>query len=149
MMGFIAGLLAGAAGAMGLGGGSVLLIYLTLMAGTPQLEAQGINLVFFLPCAVVALLFHLKSGLLKRRTLPCILTGLLGAALGTFLAGSVGEVLLRKLFAALLLLLGGREIFAKSAKGASQTGKEAAQSTAPAATHGDGLTPPERLDRRR
>ena len=46
-----AGFAAGALGAMGLGGGSVLILYLTLCAGLPQLQAQGINLTFFLPCA--------------------------------------------------------------------------------------------------
>ncbi len=147
MMGFIAGLLAGAAGAMGLGGGSVLLIYLTLVAGLPQLEAQGINLVFFLPCALVALLFHLKGGLLKRRTLPCILTGLLGAALGTFLAGSLGEALLRRLFAGLLLLLGGREIFSKSSKG-KKGGDSSSSAGRNAAQEGKALNPSERRDRR-
>ncbi len=146
MMGFIAGLLAGAAGAMGLGGGSVLLIYLTLVAGLPQLEAQGINLVFFLPCALVALLFHLKGGLLKRRTLPCILTGLLGAALGTFLAGSLGEALLRRLFAGLLLLLGGREIFSKSSK--REKGGDSPSAAGQNAAQGEALSPSERRDRR-
>lgn len=126
-MGFIAGLLAGAAGAMGLGGGSVLLIYLTLIAGIPQLEAQGINLVFFLPCALIALLFHMKGGLLKRRTLPCVVTGLIGAAAGAFLAGSMGDALLRKCFAVLLLILGAREIFSRSEKPNTEDSKAADQ----------------------
>ena len=34
---------------MGMGGGSILILYLTLMAGVPQREAQGMNLLFFLP----------------------------------------------------------------------------------------------------
>ena len=44
----IAGLLSGIIGAMGLGGGAVLLIYLSLIKGTDQLKAQGINLLFFI-----------------------------------------------------------------------------------------------------
>lgn len=114
MMGFIAGLFAGAAGAMGLGGGSVLLIYLTLVEGTAQLEAQGINLLFFLPCAIAALIFHCKNKLLKLKIFPAAITGLLGAAAGTFISGVVGDTLLRQAFAALLLVLGIKEIFSKS-----------------------------------
>lgn len=42
-------ILAGAAGAMGIGGGSVFLLYLTAFAGLDQMKAQGINLVFLSP----------------------------------------------------------------------------------------------------
>ena len=116
MIGFIAGLFAGAAGAMGLGGGSILIIYLTLLAGTPQLEAQGINLVFFLPCAAVALIFHFKNKLLKLSLLPAVLSGLAGAALGTYISGIIPEGILQKIFAVLLLTLGVREFFGEKEK---------------------------------
>ena len=115
-MGFIAGLLSGAAGAMGLGGGTILLIYLTLLANVSQLEAQGINLVFFLPCAATALIVHMKNKLLKLKLLPAVGTGLLGAALGLFLSEIIPEGILQKVFAVLLLILGIRELFAKEEK---------------------------------
>ena len=115
-MGFIAGLLSGAAGAMGLGGGTILLIYLTLFENVEQLEAQGINLIFFLPCAVVALIIHLKNKLIKFQLLPAVGTGLLGAALGLFLSGIMPEGVLQKVFAVLLLILGIKEFFAKDEK---------------------------------
>lgn len=110
MIRFIAALLSGAAGAMGLGGGSVLLIYLTLMEGLPQLEAQGINLIFFLPCAAVALIFHIKNGLVGKKIWIPILTGLLGAAAGLWLSGVIGEFWLRKIFAVLVLMIGVKEV---------------------------------------
>ena len=59
----VAGFAAGVAAAMGLGGGFVLLVALTL-TGTAQREAQWINLVFFLPVAALALFLHRKNGLL-------------------------------------------------------------------------------------
>ena len=43
----LAGLFSGIIGAMGLGGGAVLIIYLSVFTDMPQLEAQGINLIFF------------------------------------------------------------------------------------------------------
>ena len=41
-----AGLLSGIIGAMGLGGGAVLIIYLSVFTDMPQLKSQGINLLF-------------------------------------------------------------------------------------------------------
>lgn len=114
----LAGLLSGMAGAMGLGGGSVLLLYLTLWAGIPQLRAQGINLLFFIPNAVTALLLHSRSGLIDRRSaLICAAGGILGAGAGFLLAGRAGEGGLRVIFGVFMLLLGLRELFAKNSAG--------------------------------
>ena len=43
----IAGFLSGLIGSMGFGGGGVLIIYLVIFTNTPQIVAQGINLIFF------------------------------------------------------------------------------------------------------
>ncbi len=45
-------------GAMGMGGGGVLLIYLTAFAHVPQLKAQGINLISFLPTGLLATVIY-------------------------------------------------------------------------------------------
>ena len=58
--------LAGMAAAMGLGGGSFLIIYLTVFAGVSQQAAQGINLVFFIPAAACAVWLHTRNRLEKR-----------------------------------------------------------------------------------
>ena len=50
-----AGLLSGIIGAMGLGGGAVLIIYLSVFTDMPQLKSQGINLLFFIPIAAAAI----------------------------------------------------------------------------------------------
>ena len=110
MTDFFAGLLAGAMGALGLGGGSVLLLYLTLVLNTDQLAAQGVNLLFFLPVAAVSLFFHHRSGLVRWRMVwPAAALGLLGVWGGSALAGVLGSGLLAKLFGGLLLILGLRE----------------------------------------
>lgn len=114
MIRFIAALLSGAAGAMGLGGGSVLFIYLALAESMPQFEAQGINLIFFIPCAAVALIFHKKAGLITKGLWLPVLTGLIGAAGGIYLSSLIGEVWLRKIFAVLVLVIGAKELFGKN-----------------------------------
>ncbi len=110
----IIGFLAGAFGAMGVGGGGILLLYLTAFAGTDQLAAQGINLIFFLPAAAGAIVVHLKNGYIKwRSALISVLFGIPGVFLGSYIAGSIDESLLRTVFALFLLFLGGKELFAK------------------------------------
>lgn len=113
----IAGLLAGVIGAMGLGGGAVLIMYLSLLADIPQLKAQGINLIFFLPIALVAVsVYAFKKQIKWRTVLPLAAGGILGAVLGVFLADILGTALTSKLFGAALLFFGLKEIFSKVEK---------------------------------
>lgn len=105
-------LLAGAAAAMGLGGGFVLLVYLTVFAQVPQMEAQWINLIFFLPIGGLALIFHAKNRLIeKKAVLPAVLAGLAGAAGGAALAHFLGNEALTRVFAVFLAVIGGKELF--------------------------------------
>ena len=106
----LVGAAAGALGAMGLGGGGVLLLWLALH-GTGQLAAQGMNLAFILPVGLVGLWCHRKNGLVELRTaLPMALGGLAGLAAGVFLAERLEEGLLSRLFGALVALLALREL---------------------------------------
>lgn len=109
---WLAGILSGIIGAMGIGGGGILIIYLTLFANMEQMTAQGINLLFFIPCAVVALIIHSrKKRILWKIVLPMIIGGLIGVAGGSYLAGIIGSDILSKVFAVFLVLLGLKELF--------------------------------------
>ena len=55
----IAGFLAGLISSMGFGGGGIMIIYLVIFANTPQITAQGINLIFFIPCAILATVIYI------------------------------------------------------------------------------------------
>ena len=61
-----AGLLTGILSGFGIGGGSLLLLYLTLFAGVDQYQAGGINLLYFIACAPAALYSHIKNGLVQK-----------------------------------------------------------------------------------
>lgn len=112
---FITGLLAGAAGGMGIGGGGILLLYLSAFSKIPQLTAQGINLVFFLPIAAAAIFIHIKNGFIKWKTaVVSVLAGIPGVFLGAFVAKNMEETLLRGIFAVFLLIIGMRELFGKA-----------------------------------
>lgn len=109
----LAGLLSGMAGAMGLGGGGVLLIYLTVFAGIEQLNAQGINLIFFIPIAILSLIIYAKNKQINWKVvIKTSLCGLAGAFAGSLLAGLIGASLLSKIFAGMLIILGIYEFFA-------------------------------------
>lgn len=101
-------------GAMGFGGGSVLIIYLTTAADFPQKQAQGINLVFFIVTAFFALISNTKKGLTDKKALksflPLSLTGLI---VGFLLLPVIPSHLLKKLFGGALLLLGIKELLTK------------------------------------
>ncbi|MCL1831304.1 MAG: sulfite exporter TauE/SafE family protein [Oscillospiraceae bacterium] len=115
-MNHLAGFLAGATASMGLGGGFILIIYLSFFENISQSQAGGINLLFFLPIALVAALMHFKNGLIEKKLLPIIAAaGVAGAIGGSLLMYVLDEGLLRKLFAGLLLIVGAKELFGKSA----------------------------------
>ena len=108
----IASFLSGVLASMGLGGGSVLMIYLTVIQNTPQIQAQGINLAFFIPTGLTAIVIHTKNGLIRwRDALWCYPSGLLGVWAASLLLNQVSETLLPKLFAGLLAVIGFSEIF--------------------------------------
>ena len=111
----IAALLAGLLGSMGFGGGSVLIIYLTLFTDMPQKQAQGINLLFFIPCAIVSVLCNLKNNLVRLRTgLWVTLGGVFGIVLGTFIVGRLSSPILGKIFGGFVVLMGIITLFSKS-----------------------------------
>lgn len=110
----LAGLLTGILSGFGVGGGTLLLVYMTLMAGLDQQLAQGINLLYFLPAAMLALPAHIKNGYIEKKALlPAIGAGLICAALGAWTATAVNTDLLRKCFGIFLILIGIWELFKK------------------------------------
>ena len=113
VMGIILGFLSG----LGIGGGSLLILWLTLVLGVDQEIARGVNLMFFLPSAVLACLFRFRQGTLDlKRVLPGIAAGIIGATVFSLIGSNIDTALLRKPFGILLLITGLREIFYRPRK---------------------------------
>lgn len=113
LVGTILGFLTG----LGVGGGSLLILWLTMVLGMEQAMARGINLLFFLPSAIIACVFRWKQGNVDWKLIfPAILAGCFAAAGFSLVANRLDMTLLKKLFGGLLILTGLRELFYKSKK---------------------------------
>ena len=121
----LAGLIAGITGAMGLGGGTVFLLYLTVFANVPQLRAQGMNILFFLSSAVVAVIvYSIKKQIDWRTVLPMAGLASLGSLAGAVIIRFIDAELLSKFFAVFILAMGVRELFAKVKDPNKESGKQ-------------------------
>ncbi len=106
ILGFLAGL--------GVGGGSLLMLWLTMVVGMEYPQARIINLMFFLPSAIIATLFHRKQGSVKiKKILPAALFGCIAAAAASYIGKQINIDFIKKLFGGLLLFTGARELFYK------------------------------------
>lgn len=104
---FLCGLGASVISAWGVGGGTLLLLVMTLFLGVDQRSAQGINLLFFLPTAVSALVCHAKNGYLDKPALKsAVPTAVAAALIGAWAATAVDVAVLRKPFGIYLLASG-------------------------------------------
>ena len=79
-MPLLAGVGCGVLSAWGIGGGTLLLLVMTLVFGVDQTAAQGINLLYFLPTAAMGLIWHRQNGLLDKAVLRRIVPWALAAA---------------------------------------------------------------------
>ena len=64
-----AGFGAGILSAWGVGGGTLLLLVMTLILGVPQQQAAAVNLLYFLPTAAMGVIAHKRNGLLETEVL--------------------------------------------------------------------------------
>ncbi len=110
VLGFLAGL--------GVGGGSLLVLYLTLILGWSPEEARAVNLLFFLPGAAIATFLRRRDGSLELKTLMgAILAGCIAAGAASLLSKGMDVSLLKRLFGGLLIVTGLRELTYKGKSG--------------------------------
>ena len=123
-----AGLLTGVLSGFGIGGGSLLLLYLTLFAGVSQYTAGGINLLYFLACAPAALIAHIRNRLVDGKAVRwCAAAGVLTSVAAALLAARMDTDGLRRLFGVFLLYVGAKELFSRRADAADEQGDKPTQ----------------------
>lgn len=110
----LAGFLTGVLSGFGIGGGTLLLLWLTMVSGMDQVKAGGVNLLYFVCCALPALWGHWKNGLIeKKAVLWCAAAGLPACIAAAIVANWLDVTLLRRMFGVFLLFIGFRELFSK------------------------------------
>lgn len=111
------GTLLGFLSALGVGGGSLLMLWLTVVLGMDHMAARTINLLFFVPSAMVACYFNRRRGVISWKKLwPAIIAGVTGAMVFSWLSFRIETAWIRKLFGILLIATGLRELFYRPRK---------------------------------
>lgn len=111
LIGAASGILA----SMGMGGGFILLVYLTLFIDIEQKTAQGVNLLFFIPIIIVSVAIHIKNKLIDIKT--ALICGGIGAATvfaGFWAANSLENIWLRRAFAVFIIIAGLKDLFSRN-----------------------------------
>ena len=108
MIYIVFGTLAGIISGMGLGGGVILIPFLTLLNNYTQQQAQSINLIYFIPTAIIALITHRKNNNIEKNLGLgfLIVFGILGGVIGSYIALNLDPSLLKQVFAFFMLSLG-------------------------------------------
>ena len=110
----LVGLLTGILSGFGIGGGSLLLLYLTLLGGMDQYQAGGVNLLYFIACAPAALVSHIKNHLVEGQAARwCAAAGVVTSIAAAAVAARLDTDLLRRAFGVVLLYIGAKELLAK------------------------------------
>ena len=108
LIGFISGIISG----MGMGGGTILILLLSIILKLNQHTAQAINLVFFIPTAITSIIIGIKNKNINwKQALPIVIFGIIGAIISASFSSKVNVQLLRKMFGTFLLIMAIYEIY--------------------------------------
>lgn len=112
MLEIVIGILSGIISAIGMGGGTILILLLVYTMQIEQHVAQASNLIFFIPTAIIAIIINRKQNLLDLKTgLIVGGTGIVGAVIGSIISKNINDNILRKIFAIFLAIIVIYEIF--------------------------------------
>ena len=109
LLGFLTGL--------GIGGGSLLMLWLTIVMQFDPITARNINLLFFLPAAMISCFFHgTQQRIPWKKIFPAMIAGCASALLFSWLGSILQTEWIKKLFGILLIATGFRELFYRPRK---------------------------------
>ena len=108
----IIGMLSGTVAALGMGGGTVLILLFSIFTEYDQHLIQGTNLIFFIPTSIVAIYMNVKNKIIDFKISKMIVfSGVIGAIVGSYLSFKFESDLLRKIFGIFLLFIACLEIY--------------------------------------
>ena len=102
----IFGIVSGIVAALGMGGGTILIMLLNFFTKLNQHLIQGINLIFFIPTAIVAIYLNIKNKIIDYKISSIIIiSGIIGAVVGANISFKINSQNLKKYFGYFLLLI--------------------------------------------
>ena len=112
MLEFFTGLISGTISGTGMGGGTILILILSVFMGIEQHTAQATNLVFFIPTSISAIITTIKEKLINWKIgLPVAISGVIGAIIGTKISVKLDVKKLKKYFGIFLIIIAIYEIY--------------------------------------
>lgn len=112
MVEVIIGVISGIVGGLGMGGGTILILFLSVFLDVEQHVAQSTNIIFFVPTAIAAIAVNLKNKNIDLKiAIPICLWGVLGAFIGACISMRMDVGLLRKCFGGFLIFIAIYEIY--------------------------------------
>lgn len=108
LIGFISGIVSGT----GMGGGTILILCLSMFMGVEQHIAQATNLVFFIPTSIMAIIVNIKQKYIDFKiAIPIAISGIIGAIIGAIFSNQTDVKQLKKYFGVFLVLIAIWEIY--------------------------------------
>ena len=112
MFEILAGLISGFVSGMGLGGGTILILCLSMFIGVEQHIAQATNLIFFIPTSIIAIITNLKSKYIDFKIgVPIAISGVIGAVIGAMYSNKTDVQNLKRYFGIFLGVIAIWEIY--------------------------------------
>lgn len=106
------GIVSGTVAALGMGGGTILIMLLNFFTRLNQHLIQGINLIFFIPTAIVAIYLNIKNKIIDYKISSIIIiSGIIGAVVGANISFKIDSQNLKKYFGYFLLLIAFLETY--------------------------------------
>ncbi len=112
MLPIIFGIIAGIVTGLGMGGGTILILLLSLFMGVEQHVAQATNLVFFIPTSIAAIIINIKQKNINFKLAGVVsISGVIGAIIGAIISENISSANLKRYFAIFILIIAIHEIY--------------------------------------
>lgn len=112
MFEILVGGISGIVSALGMGGGTVLIVILSIFLGMEQHKAQATNVVFFIPTSIMAIIMNIKNKTIKWDYAKIICPfGIIGAIIGALISINLDTHTLKKIYGIFLAIIAVYEIF--------------------------------------
>lgn len=112
MVEVIIGIVSGMVAALGMGGGTILILLLGIFTKLNQHIIQGSNLIFFIPTSIVAIIMNMKNKTINyKNAFIIIISGIIGAVVGSKISFKIENQKLRRYFGIFLLVIAIFEIY--------------------------------------